>query len=217
MKGQTFYHSSAVYVKGGLFVEPVNAIELLGVTKRFGEVVANDNVNLTVRKGEILSILGENGSGKTTLLKLLTGTLSPTAGELTRMDGLTCVYLDQEYSIIHDDLSVFEQLFSFNNKLYDHELKTILNRFLFPVSGWDKKCSCLSGGEKMRLSLCCLMVSAQTPDLFIVDEPTNNIDIMNMEILTDTLKEYRGTLLVVSHDACFVQQINIEKTITLNM
>lgn len=69
----------------------------------------------------------------------------------------------------------------------------------------------------MRLSLCCLMVSAQTPDLFIVDEPTNNIDIMNMEILTDTLKEYRGTLLVVSHDACFVQQINIEKTITLNM
>ena len=121
-----------------------------------------------------------------TLLKLLPGTLSPTAGELTRMDGLTCVYLDQEYSIIHDDLSVFEQLFSFNNKLYDHELKTILNRFLFPVSGWDKKCSCLSGGEKMRLSLCCLMVSAQTPDLFIVDEPTNNIDIMNMEILTDT-------------------------------
>lgn len=59
-----FIHSSAVYVKGGLFVEPVNAIELIGVTKRFGEVVANDNVNLTVRKGEILSILGENGSGK---------------------------------------------------------------------------------------------------------------------------------------------------------
>lgn len=170
-----------------------------------------------IQSGDRIHLKGANGSGKTTLLKLLTGTLSPTAGELTRMDGLTCVYLDQEYSIIHDDLSVFEQLFSFNNKLYDHELKTILNRFLFPVSGWDKKCSCLSGGEKMRLSLCCLMVSAQTPDLFIVDEPTNNIDIMNMEILTDTLKEYRGTLLVVSHDACFVQQINIEKTITLNM
>lgn len=174
-------------------------------------------LSFVIQSGDRIHLKGANGSGKTTLLKLLTGTLSPTAGELTRMDGLTCVYLDQEYSIIHDDLSVFEQLFSFNNKLYDHELKTILNRFLFPVSGWDKKCSCLSGGEKMRLSLCCLMVSAQTPDLFIVDEPTNNIDIMNMEILTDTLKEYRGTLLVVSHDACFVQQINIEKTITLNM
>ncbi len=174
-------------------------------------------LSFVIQSGDRIHLKGANGSGKTTLLKLLTGTLSPTAGELTRMDGLTCVYLDQEYSIIHDDLSVFEQLFSFNNKLYDHELKTILNRFLFPVSGWDKKCSCLSGGEKMRLSLCCLMVSTQTPDLFIVDEPTNNIDIMNMEILTDTLKEYRGTLLVVSHDACFVQQINIEKTITLNM
>ena len=174
-------------------------------------------LSFVIQSGDRIHLKGANGSGKTTLLKLLTGTLSPTAGELTRMDGLTCVYLDQEYSIIHDDLSVFEQLFSFNNKLYDHELKTILNRFLFPVSGWDKKCSCLSGGEKMRLSLCCLMVSTQTPDLFIVDEPTNNIDIMNMVILTDTLKEFRGTLLVVSHDACFVQQINIEKTITLNM
>ena len=187
------------------------------VDKAYKEKLVLHKINFTINDGEFVVLIGSSGCGKTTLLKLLTGTLSPTAGELTRMDGLTCVYLDQEYSIIHDDLSVFEQLFSFNNKLYDHELKTILNRFLFPVSGWDKKCSCLSGGEKMRLSLCCLMVSAQTPDLFIVDEPTNNIDIMNMEILTDTLKEYRGTLLVVSHDACFVQQINIEKTITLNM
>ncbi len=127
----------------------------------------------------------------------------------------------KNYSFRIFSLSSFSLLLHYplelRNKLYDHELKTILNRFLFPVSSWDKKCSCLSGGEKMRLSLCCLMVSTQTPDLFIVDEPTNNIDIMNMEILTDTLKEYRGTLLVVSHDACFVQQINIEKTITLNM
>ena len=88
MKGQTFYHSSAVYVKGGLFVEPVNAIELLGVTKRFGEVVANDNVNLTVRKGEILSILGENGSGKTTLMNMLSGIYFPDEGEI-RVNGKT--------------------------------------------------------------------------------------------------------------------------------
>lgn len=88
-------------------------------------------LSFVIQSGDRIHLKGANGSGKTTLLKLLTGTLSPTAGELTRMDGLTCVYLDQEYSIIHDDLSVFEQLFSFNNKLYDHELKTILNRFLF--------------------------------------------------------------------------------------
>ena len=173
-------------------------------------------LDFVIKSGDRIHLKGGNGSGKTTLLKLLTGVLTPTAGELIRADGLTYIYLDQEYSIIQNGLSVLEQLSFFNNKLYDHELKTILNRFLFPISSWDKKCSCLSGGEKMKLSLCCLMVSAQTPDLFIVDEPTNNIDIMNMEILTDTLKEYRGTLLVVSHDACFVQQINIEKTVTLS-
>ena len=173
-------------------------------------------LDFVIKSGDRIHLKGGDGSGKTTLLKLLAGVLTPTAGELIRADGLTYVYLDQEYSIIQNGLSVLEQLSFFNNKLYDHELKTILNRFLFPISSWDKKCSCLSGGEKMKLSLCCLMVSAQTPDLFIVDEPTNNIDIMNMEILTDTLKEYRGTLLVVSHDACFVQQINIEKTITLS-
>ncbi|WP_455671420.1 ATP-binding cassette domain-containing protein, partial [Phocaeicola sp.] len=130
-------------------------------------------------------------------------------------ENLTYVYLDQEYSIILNNLSVLEQLSLFNSKLYDYELKTILNRFLFPISTWDKKCSCLSGGEKMKLSLCCLMVSAQTPDIFIVDEPTNNIDMLNMEILTETLKDYQGTLLVVSHDAYFVQQIMADKQIEL--
>lgn len=172
-------------------------------------------LDFTIKSGDRIHLRGGNGSGKTTLLKLITGALSPTQGTLTRADGLTCVYLDQEYSIIRDDLSVLEQLSAFSNGLYDHELKTILNRFLFPVSAWDKKCSCLSGGEKMKLSLCCLMVSAQTPDIFIVDEPTNNIDITNMEILTETLKGYQGTLLVVSHDAYFARQIGADQVIIL--
>lgn len=172
-------------------------------------------LNFVIKSGDRIHLKGGNGSGKTTLLKLLTGNLSPTIGTLTRVDGLTYVYLDQEYSIIHNNLSVLEQLSGFNTKLYDYELKTILNRFLFPVSSWNKRCSCLSGGEKMKLSLCCLMVSAQAPDIFIVDEPTNNIDITNMEILTNALKNYRGTLLVVSHDTYFVEQINVDKTIVL--
>lgn len=172
-------------------------------------------LGFVVKSGDRIHLKGGNGSGKTTLLKLITGILAPTTGTLTKAEGLTYAYLDQEYSIIRNDLSVLEQLSAFNNKLYDHELKTILNRFLFPISTWDKKCSCLSGGEKMKLSLCCLMVSAQTPDIFIVDEPTNNIDITNMEILTETLKEYQGTLLVVSHDSYFVRQIEADKTICL--
>ena len=172
-------------------------------------------LEFTIKSGDRIHLKGGNGSGKTTLLKLITGSLSPTQGSLIKAENLTYVYLDQEYSIIRNDLSVLEQLAGFNNKLYDNELKTILNRFLFPVSTWDKKCSCLSGGEKMKLSLCCLMVSAQTPDVFILDEPTNNIDILNMEILTGTLKDYKGTLLVVSHDSYFVQQIKADQWIEL--
>lgn len=173
-------------------------------------------LEFVIRSGDRIHLKGGNGSGKTTLLRLITGSLSPIQGSLMRDKELTYVYLDQEYSIICDELSVLDQLSRFNSKLYDNELKTILNRFLFPVSTWNKRCGCLSGGEKMKLSLCCLMVGVQTPDIFILDEPTNNIDIRNMEILTETLKAYQGTLLVVSHDSYFVRQIEVDKQLELS-
>ena len=144
-------------------------------------------LEFTIKSGDRIHLKGSNGSGKTTLLRLITGSLAPTLGSLIQAEGLTYVYLDQEYSIIRNDLSVLEQLALFNSELYDNELRKILNRFMFPVTTWNKKCSYMSGGEKMILSLCCLMVSAQAPDVFIVDEPTNNIDILSMEILTETL------------------------------
>lgn len=187
-----------------------------GVNYSYGEKpLWSSPLEFTIKSGDRIHLKGGNGSGKTTLLRLITGSLSPTQGSLTQAERLTYVYLDQEYSIIRNDLPVLEQLSLFNDKLYDDELKTILNRFLFSASTWNKKCSCLSGGEKMKLALCCLMVSAQTPDIFIVDEPTNNIDILNMEILTETLKDYQGTLLVVSHDSYFIQQIKVDKQIEL--
>lgn len=172
-------------------------------------------LSFIIKSGERIHLKGGNGSGKTTLLKLITGALNPIGGTLIRAEGLSAVYLDQEYSLVRDDLSVLEQLASFNRKLYDHELKTILNRFLFPASAWNKKCACLSGGEKMKLSLCCLMVNASTPDIFILDEPTNNIDIRSMEILTATLKDYRGVLLLVSHDSSFAQEVGVDREIKL--
>ncbi len=191
-------------------------VEAFGLNYSYGEnPLWSSPLEFTIKSGDRIHLKGGNGSGKTTLLRLITGSLSPTQGSLIQAEGLTYIYLDQEYSMIRNDLSVLEQLSLFNSKLYDNELKTILNRFLFPVSTWDKKCGCLSGGEKMKLSLCCLMVGAQTPDVFIVDEPTNNIDILNMEILTETLKDYQGTLLVVSHDSYFVQQIKADKQIEL--
>lgn len=172
-------------------------------------------LNFLIKSGDRIHLKGSNGSGKTTLLKLITGALEPTEGTLIRVEDLSSVYLDQEYSLVRDDLTVLEQLALFNRKLYDHELKTILNRFLFPAFAWDKKCACLSGGEKMKLSLCCLMVNVHTPEIFILDEPTNNIDIRSMEILTTTLKDYRGVLLLVSHDSSFAEQIGVNREMTL--
>ena len=85
----------------------------------------------------------------------------------------------------------------------------------FTKEDWDKSCNALSGGEKMRLMLCCLTINNQSPDIIILDEPTNNLDIQNIEILTRAINEYRGTLIVVSHDETFLEQTNIERTIQL--
>src|SRR5690606_24516994 len=128
----------------------------------------------------------------------------------------TSVYIDQGYSLIDNRLKVYQQAQQFNTTaLQEHEIKIRLNRFLFTKEDWDKSCSALSGGEKMRLMLCCLTIGNQSPDLIILDEPTNNLDIQNIEILTAAINEYQGTLIVVSHDETFLEQVNIKQTIQL--
>jgi ATPase subunit of ABC transporter with duplicated ATPase domains len=171
-------------------------------------------LSLVVRSGERIAIEGENGSGKTTLLKLILGALEPTEGTIVRADGLQSLWVDQEYSLIDNDLTVFEQVQRFNTRqLPEHLLKTELHRFLFPADTWDKPCGRLSGGEKMRLICCCLLVGNAAPDLFVLDEPTNNLDIPSLELVTGALRDYRGTLLVVSHDRYFTREIGVERTI----
>jgi len=126
------------------------------------------------------------------------------------------MYIDQDYSLINNALSVYEQAQQYNSGiLQEHEIKIRLNRFLFGKSDWDKPCSVLSGGEKMRLILCSLTIDNQSPDLIILDEPTNNLDIQNVEILTAAINDYSGTLLVISHDEYLLKQIAVEDTIDL--
>ncbi len=159
-------------------------------------------------------VCGGTGSGKTTLLKLITGELTPTGGTIERAD-FTYIYLDQEYSLIQNEYTVSEQAEAFNLRhLPEHETKTILNRYLFPQDVWNKPCSKLSGGEKMRLAFCCLMIADNTPDLFILDEPTNNLDIESIEIITATIRNYQGTVLAVSHDRDFLKETGIEQEIS---
>jgi ATPase subunit of ABC transporter with duplicated ATPase domains len=168
-----------------------------------------------IRSGERIALRGSNGSGKTTLIKIILGELQPESGKILRSVD-NAVYIDQDYSLVDNDLTVYAQSQKFNaSALQEHEIKIRLNRFLFTKTDWDKLCDSLSGGEKMRLMLCCLTIGNRAPDMIILDEPTNNLDIRNMEILTEAINEYKGTLIVVSHDSYFLEQINAERTIDL--
>lgn len=173
-------------------------------------------LSFQLKSGDRIRIEGANGSGKTTLLKLITGQLQPAVGTLIRAN-FTSVYLNQEYSIIDDRNTILEQAYTFNTRnLPEHEIKIILNRYLFPASEWDKSCRKLSGGEKMRLAFCCLMISNNTPDMFILDEPTNNLDIQSIEIITNTIKNYTGTVIAISHDNYFIREIGVDQRIALS-
>jgi ATPase subunit of ABC transporter with duplicated ATPase domains len=165
--------------------------------------------------GERVAAQGKNGSGKTTLINIILGNLIPQEGKVFTAENKS-VYIDQDYSLLDNNRSVYEQAQYFNTSvLQEHEVKMNLNRFLFGKEEWDKKCLKLSGGERMRLSLCCLTLSAQSPDLIILDEPTNNLDIQSLEILAKAVNEYKGTLLVVSHDETFLKEIGIQRKIML--
>ena len=185
-------------------------------TKTSEHLLWKSSLSFELKSGDRLRIEGANGSGKTTLLKLITGLLEPQEGTLTRA-AFSYVYLNQEYSIINNANSVLKQAYAFNNRnLPEHEIKIILNRYLFPASEWDKSCGKLSGGEKMRLVFCCLMISNNTPDMFILDEPTNNLDIQSIEIITATIKNYTGTVIAISHDNYFIREIGIKQCLSVS-
>ena len=170
-------------------------------------------LNLQINSGERIALKGLNGSGKTTLIKVFLGDVEPATGTIYRAENKS-VYIDRDYSLLDNQVTVYGQAERFNlGVLQEHEIKIRLNRFLFGKEDWDKPCSALSGGERMRLLLCCLTISSQSPDMIILDELTNNLDIQNVEILTAAINEYEGTLLVVSHDETFLEQINIGRII----
>ncbi|MDR2937684.1 MAG: ATP-binding cassette domain-containing protein [Prevotellaceae bacterium] len=173
-------------------------------------------LQLEICSGERVHLQGGNGSGKTTLVKLLTGELAPTIGEVRRAPNFSYLYFDQQYSQVFRSISVLELAREYNlENLQDHEVKIRLNRALFPAETWDKSCLSLSGGERMRLYLCCLMLSNHIPDMLILDEPSNNLDLASLATLTETVKNYRGTLIVISHDSHFTKQVGVTKSITL--
>ncbi|MDR2084434.1 MAG: ATP-binding cassette domain-containing protein [Bacteroidales bacterium] len=174
-----------------------------------------DRLNFQIYSGDRINISGDNGSGKSTLIKLIFGELQPTEGNIQR-NYFSKIYIDQEYSIIDNELTVYEQAEKYNSQNYSEpEIKSILTHFLFTQNFWDKKCKTLSGGEKMKLLFCCMEINNSFPDMIALDEPTNNLDINSLEIITSTLKSYSGTILIISHDEYFLDEVGINKEIII--
>ncbi|MDR6568019.1 MULTISPECIES: ABC-F family ATP-binding cassette domain-containing protein [Chitinophaga] len=173
-------------------------------------------LTFTIRSGQRLAITGPNGSGKSTLLQLILGKLAPSTGELYTADTRSLL-LDQDYTLIDRSKTVLQQALSYNNNLLEVSMvKTVLVNFLFGPDTWDKSCAVLSGGEMLRLALCSMTLQDKAPDMILLDEPTNNLDLQNIKILTQIFGEYKGTLLVISHDPDFIAEVGVDDVLALN-
>lgn len=172
-------------------------------------------LSFQVYSGDRIQIKGNNGVGKTSLLKLIMNEKQISTGKISIAD-CKYLYIDQEYSVIENNITVFEQVLKFNDQcLLEHDIKVLLYHHQFSQEYWRRQCISLSGGEKMKLLLCCLAISNNTPDMLILDEPTNNLDINSQNILTYAIKEFKGTVLIISHDTYFINEIGVDKVIVL--
>ncbi|MDP3491566.1 MAG: ABC-F family ATP-binding cassette domain-containing protein [Hyphomonadaceae bacterium] len=189
-------------------------IEAKGLTKIFhtpdGDLPIVDGLNLRVMRGDRLGIIGPNGAGKTTLLKLLLGQLEPDAGSLRLAKTLEITYLDQTRATLKHDVTLWDTLTPLGGdqvmvRGYPKHVAAYAKDFLFESRQLHQPVHALSGGERNRLTLAIAL--AKPSNLLILDEPTNDLDIETLDLLEDMLSRYEGTLLLVSHDRAFVDNV----------
>jgi ATP-binding cassette subfamily F protein uup len=184
--------------------------EARGVTQRFGEKTVIDAFSARIMRGDRIGIIGPNGCGKSTLIKLLVGELEPTAGTIQRGTGLLPAYFDQQREQLDVGASIMDNVTggSGDSVVIDGRARHVsgyLRDFLFPPERLLAPVSMLSGGERNRLLLARLF--AKPSNLLIMDEPTNDLDIDTLDLLEDLVANYAGTLLLVSHDREFLDNV----------
>jgi ATPase subunit of ABC transporter with duplicated ATPase domains len=160
-----------------------------------------------------LQIKGKNGSGKSTLIKLIIGELKPQAGEIY-LNG-KAIYVNQNLDLLDGNKTILDNMIDYNSGIKIEEAHAILANFKFRNIQADKLVSTLSGGELLRASLATVLGTQNQPDMIILDEPTNNLDIESIEILETALSQYQGAVIVVSHDEEFIKNIGVTKMISL--
>lgn len=164
-------------------------------------------VNLTLMRGQRIALVGPNGCGKSTLLKVLAGQLPVISGVARTC--VTAAYLDQHLTFLQPGMSVLEQLRALNRELADGELRTRLAQLGLNAERINQPCAQLSGGERLKAAMACVFYAQQPPQLLLLDEPANHLDLPSIEALESMLKQYRGTLIVTSHDEAFLHAIGI--------
>lgn len=169
------------------------------------------NLNFDLSRGEKLLVVGENGIGKTTLLRLIMGYLKPLEGNIEITEKTDIAYYAQEHEILEHNKTILENFANFG--LADYEIRRMLGSFLFSGEDIFKKVEVLSPGERSRVALA--KISLTGANTLLLDEPTNHLDPMTQLIISDTFKNYEGTMLLVSHNLDFVDNLNINRMLLL--
>ncbi len=183
--------------------------ELDAVSKSFGAQTVVNNLSLRIMRGDRFGLIGANGAGKSTLIKLILGSLAPDTGDVRLGTNLQIAYFDQMRAQLDPERTLVETISPGSEWVETSQgrkhVMSYLNDFLFPPQRAQAPVKMLSGGERNRLLLARLF--AQPANLLVLDEPTNDLDIESLELLEDTLQGYNGTLLLVSHDRAFLDNV----------
>ena len=183
------------------------------LSKSYGSLEVFADVDLAIDRGTRVVVLGLNGAGKTTLLRLLAGTEKSDTGEVIAGHGLRLGYYAQEHETQDPERTVLENMRSAAPDPADLQLRSVLGAFLFSGDDVDKPAGVLSGGERTRLALAMLVTSAA--NVLLLDEPTNNLDPASREQVLDALRQYSGSIVLVTHDEGAVEALNPDKVILL--